>query len=113
MNQITRKEEKDNDYRDFSDDAACMFYLTTPAVAIKKMFTNGEARKANIVAAVVAIILAIAIAIIYAIMFAVTVNAQYIVMIIALCFLSWLCAMVGYDKVIQAIAQITGKNKEG
>jgi protein-S-isoprenylcysteine O-methyltransferase Ste14 len=94
---------------------ACSILTTLTVEAIKKMFTNGEARKrkANIVAAVVAIVLAVAIAIIYAIMFAVTVNAQYIVMIIALCFLSWLCAMVGYDKVVQAIAQITGKNKEG
>lgn len=91
---------------------ACSILTTLTVEAIKKMFTNGEVRKANIVAAVVAIVLAVAIAVIYAIMFTVTVNAQYIVMIIALCFLSWLCAMVGYDKVAQAIAQITGKTKE-
>lgn len=92
---------------------ACSILTTLTVEAIKKMFTDGESRKANIIAAVVAIILAIAIAVIYAIMAAITVNAQYIVMIVALCFLSWLCAMVGYDKVIQAIAQITGKTKEG
>lgn len=91
---------------------ACSILTTLTVEAIKKMFTNGESRKANIVAAVVAIVLAVAIAIIYAIMFTVTVNTQYIVMIIALCYLSWLCAMVGYDKVVQAIAQITGKNKK-
>ncbi len=92
---------------------ACSVLTTLTVEAIKKMFTNGEARKANIVAAVVAIILAIAVGVIYAIVTAATVNAQYIVMIVTLCFLSWLCAMVGYDKVVQAIAQITGKNKEG
>ena len=91
---------------------ACSILTTLTVEAIKKMFTNSEARKTNIVAAIVAIVLAIAIAIVYAIMFTVTVNAQYIVMIIALCFLSWLCAMVGYDKVIQAIAQITNKNNK-
>ena len=90
----------------------CSILTTLTVEAIKKMFTNGESRKANIVAAVVAIVLAAAIAIIYAIMFAVTVDAQYIVMIIALCFLSWLCSMLGYDKVVQAIAQITGKSKK-
>jgi len=91
---------------------ACSILTTLTVEAIKKMFTDGESRKANIVAAVVAIVLAVAITIIYAIMFTVTVNAQYIVMIITLCYLSWLCAMVGYDKVVQAIAQITGKNKK-
>lgn len=90
---------------------ACSVLTTLTVEAIKKMFTNGESRKANIIAAIVAIILAIAIAVIYAILFGVIVNIQYIVMIITLCFLSWLCAMVGYDKVIQAIAQITGKSK--
>lgn len=92
---------------------ACSILTMLTVEAIKKMFTNGEARKANIVAAIVSIVLAVAIAIIYAIMFTVTVDAQYIVMIVALCFLSWLCSMVGYDKVVQAIAQITSKTKEG
>ena len=85
---------------------ACSVLTTLTVEAIKKMFTDGESRKANIVAAIVAIIIAIALGFGYAIMFAIAVTAQYIVVIIALCFLSWLCAMVGYDKVIQAIHQI-------
>lgn len=85
---------------------ACSILTTLTVEAIKKMFTNGEARKANIIAAIVAVVLAIVIGIGYAIIFAVVVNIQYAAFIIALCFLSWLCAMVGYDKVIQAIAQI-------
>lgn len=86
---------------------ACSILTTLTVEAIKKMFTNGESRRANIIAAIVAVVLAIVIGIGYAIIFAVTVNATYIVFVIALCFLSWLCAMVGYDKVIQAITQIT------
>ena len=41
-------------------------------------------------------------------------NAQTIVYAITLIFLSWLCSMVGYDKVAQTITQIkSGKeNKE-
>ena len=91
---------------------ACSILTTLTVEAIKKMFTNGEARKANIIAAIVAVVLAIVIGIGYAIIFAVTVNATYVVLIIALCFLSWLCAMVGYDKVIQAISQITESKNE-
>lgn len=86
---------------------ACSILTTLTVEAIKKMFTAGESRRTNIIAAIVAVVLAIAIAIIYAIMFSIVVNAQYIVIIVALCFLSWLCAMVGYDKVIQAIEQLT------
>ena len=33
-------------------------------------------------------------------------NAKMAVILIALVLLSWLCAMVGYDKVMQAISQI-------
>ena len=86
---------------------ACSVLTTLTVEAIKKMFTNGESRKANIVAAIVAIVLAIAIGVGYSIICAVPVDVQYVVIVIALCFLSWLCSMVGYDKVIQAISQIT------
>lgn len=87
---------------------ACSILTTLTVEGIKKMFTNGESRKANIIAAIVAIVLAIAIGIIYALMFTVIVNIQYVAIIVVLCFLSWLCAMVGYDKVVQAIHQIVG-----
>lgn len=38
------------------------------------------------------------------------ISAQMVVILIALVLLSWLSAMVGYDKVIQAIGQIRGGN---
>lgn len=91
---------------------ACSILTTLTVEGIKKMFTNGESRKANIIAAIVAVVLAIAIGIGYAIIFTIAVNLQYVATILALCFLSWLCAMVGYDKVVQAIYQITGAKKE-
>ena len=90
----------------------CSVFTSLTVEGIKKMFTHGEAGKANFIAAIVAVVLAIVIGIGYAIIFAVTVNATYVVLIIALCFLSWLCAMVGYDKVIQAISQITESKNE-
>lgn len=91
---------------------ACSILTTLTVEGIKKMFTNGESRKANIVAAIVAVVLAIAVGIIYALIYTVVVNVQYVAMIVALCFLSWLCAMVGYDKVVQAIYQITGAKEK-
>ena len=33
-------------------------------------------------------------------------NSKMAVMLIALVLLSWLCAMVGYDKVMQAVTQM-------
>lgn len=86
---------------------ACSILTTLTVEAIKEMFTEGESRKANIIAAIVAIVLALIIGFGYAIIFAVAISVQYVVFIVALCFLSWLCAMIGYDKVVQAIEQIT------
>lgn len=91
---------------------ACSIFTTLTVEGIKKMFIDGKANKTNIIVAIVAIVLAIIIGFGYAAIFAVVINAQYIVAIVALCFLSWLCAMVGYDKVVQAITQITEANKE-
>ena len=39
-------------------------------------------------------------------------TSQTIVYVIVLVFMSWLCAMVGYDKVIQAISQFKTKGEE-
>lgn len=90
----------------------CSLLTTLTVEAIKKMI-NFKENKSNLIAAIVSIVLAIAVSIGYAIMTLVTINIQYIMFIIALCFLSWLCAMNGYDKVMQTLSQITGpKEKE-
>lgn len=86
---------------------ACSVFTALTVEGIKEMFSI----KANLTAAIVAVLIAIAVGAFYAIVFTVAVTAQYVVAIIVLCFLSWLCAMVGYDKVVQAISQITGKKK--
>lgn len=84
---------------------ACSLLTSLTVEAIKRM-NEGEGKRWNVMVAVVAVILAVAIGVAYAVMTGIAVTAQYVVIIIALCFLSWLCAMVGYDKVIQAIEQI-------
>lgn len=62
--------------------------------------------RANALAGYVAVGLSVAIGAAYIILTEAAINAQMAVYLIALILLSWLCAMVGYDKVIQGIAQI-------
>lgn len=73
--------------------------------AIKKWLDErGTKYYSNALAGYVAIGLSIAVGIAYIILVG-AVLAQTAVYLIALILLSWLCAMVGYDKVMQAIAQ--------
>lgn len=74
--------------------------------AIKKWLDErGKKYYSNALAGYVAIGLSIAVGIAYIILIGAALNAQIAVYLIALILLSWLCAMVGYDKVMQAIAQ--------
>ena len=74
--------------------------------AIKKWLDErGKTYFSNALAGYVAIGLSIAVGIAYIILVGAVLNAQTAVYLIALILLSWLCAMVGYDKVMQAIAQ--------
>lgn len=67
---------------------------------------------ANILSGGVAAILAMAIGVIYVVLTGVGFTAQNVTCIIVLAFLSWLCAMVGYDKVIQVITQFKKSGKD-
>ena len=74
--------------------------------AIKKWLgERGTKYYSNALAGYVAIGLSIAVGIAYIILVGAVLSAQTAVYLIALILLSWLCAMVGYDKVMQAIAQ--------
>lgn len=74
--------------------------------AIKKWLDERVTKYySNALAGYVAIGLSIAVGIAYIILVGAVLNAQTAVYLIALILLSWLCAMVGYDKVMQAIAQ--------
>ncbi len=75
--------------------------------ALKKLFDEcGKVYKSNILAGVVSVVLSLAAGAGYIIMVETQLNAKMAVILIALVLLSWLCAMVGYDKVMQAISQI-------
>lgn len=76
--------------------------LTTLVVeAIKKILAEHNRKyRANTLAAIVSTILSAAIGVGYVIFTNGQFTVQIIICIIALVFMSWLCAMVGYDKVI-------------
>lgn len=81
--------------------------------AIKKiMDENGKTYKANTLAGIVSVVLAPVACVIYAVNTSMAFNEQFITGVIALTFLSWLCSMVGYDKVVQTFAQFKVKEDE-
>ena len=75
--------------------------------AIKKMLAGVKVNyHANIISGVVAVILSAAVGVAYVFVAGVGFTALSIVAIVSLAFMSWLSAMVGYDKVVQIIDQL-------
>lgn len=69
--------------------------------AIKKILAERNAEyRPNTIAGIVATILSAAIGIGYVVLAKLGFTSQIVVCIVALAFMSWLCAMVGYDKVV-------------
>lgn len=71
--------------------------------AIKKMV---EVKRANVVAAVVSVIVGIAVPVGYIIMNKILLDVNALLYIVSIVVLSWLCSMLGFDKVVQTISQI-------
>lgn len=81
--------------------------------ALKKLFAeHNKSVPSNTLAGVVSLVLSIAIGVGYVIMTGSAFTTQIIMCIIAQVFMSWLCAMVGYDKVIQAVSQFKTTREE-
>lgn len=79
--------------------------------AVKKIFDEYEKPyRANTLAGVVDICLSLMIGTSYIILTNTGFTAQVAVYLVAQIFMSWLCSMVGYDKVIQAISQYKSVN---
>ena len=79
--------------------------------AVKKILKEKKVNySSNTITGCIAVVLSIAVGVCYVIITGAAVNATLIIWLVALVLLSWLSAMVGYDKVMQAITQIkTGK----
>ena len=74
--------------------------------ALKKVFQEMKVSYyPNALAGYSTVSISIAVGVAYIVLTNARLNAEMIVYLVALIFLSWLSAMVGYDKVIQAIAQ--------
>lgn len=81
--------------------------------ALKKIFAEYNVKyRANTLAGVVAFILSAAIGTGYIILMNMEFGVQMVVCLIAQMFMSWLCAMVGYDKVIQTVSQLKTRSDE-
>lgn len=89
---------------------ATMTSLVTEAVK-KWMQERDKTYRANALAGYVAVVLSVAVGAAYIILTGAAINARMAVYLIALVFLSWLAAMVGYDKVIQTISQFKNKTR--
>lgn len=80
--------------------------------AVKKVLTeHNRDYRANTLAGIVALILSAAIGVAYVVLTGTVFTSQIVVCLIAHVVMSWLCAMVGYDKVIQTISQFKTNNE--
>lgn len=88
---------------------AIAVFTSLTVEGIKKILDDlGKKYSANILAAIVAVVLTVAASAGYVIYTGTPLTPQVFVEAAAMTFLAFLCATVGYDKVVQAIKQITG-----
>lgn len=75
--------------------------------ALKNAFQRFEVDySANSVAGWVSIMLSLALFVIYYVLADLTYSPELVIYVFVLAFLSWLSAMIGYDKVVQTIEQL-------
>lgn len=75
--------------------------------AIKKIAAEcGVRTKPNTTAGIIALAVSVVVGVGWVLYTGAVWTAQVVIAIVALVFLGWLCAMVGYDKVIQTLAQL-------
>ena len=79
--------------------------------AVKKILDEHGVKHvaSNTLAGIVAAVLSVLIGVGYVIIAAIPFTAQIVVCLVALMLLSWLCAMVGYDKVLGCFSKTGDK----
>lgn len=81
--------------------------------AVKKILAEHNVEYcANTLAGMVALVLSSLAGVAYIVVTGAAFTGPMVVGIITFVFMSWLCAMVGYDKVIQTIAQFKKEDNE-
>lgn len=78
--------------------------------AIKKILSeHNKTYSANTLAGMVSAVLSVGISVGYFVWTGTAFTSQSIICIIAMVVLSWLCSMIGYDKVVGVIGQFKNK----
>jgi hypothetical protein len=78
--------------------------------AVKKVLGELNAKfHANILAGIVSVALSIAVGVGYVVITSTAFSAPIITCIVALAGLSWVCAMIGYDKVVEVLKKMNNK----
>jgi len=85
--------------------------ITSLVVEGIKVLLGDRAYSANTLAAVVSVLVSVVSAVCYTVDNCVPLDEKNIVIYFLLCVGSWLCSMLGYDKVKQAILQIKEQRK--
>lgn len=81
--------------------------------AVKKVLEEHNVKYyANTLAGIVALVLSVLAGVAYVVITSAAFTGSMVVGIVTFVFTSWLCAMVGYDKVIQTIAQFKKEDNE-
>lgn len=80
--------------------------------AIKKLFNEFDVTyRANVLTGVVAVTISFAFGVAQVLVGKAQFTAAYVVSLVTFMLASWLCAMLGYDKVVQTISQFKMEKK--
>lgn len=91
----------------------CSTLTSLATEAVKKILTeHGKSYHANTLAGCCSLAVSFLVWSAQVALAGFSVTAVVVARLVALIFLAWLCAMVGYDKVIQSIYQIIEKEDE-
>ena len=89
---------------------ACSLFTGLLTEAVKKLLDDGgKSYRSNILAAICSVVVAAIAVVAYVLITSTPVTVPFVTSCVLLTIMSWLCAMVGYDKVIQTIEQIIAK----
>lgn len=78
--------------------------------AMKKTFDGTSVKVSNnMLAVIMSAVASCIVSIVYIIQNSITIDAKVVVEIVLLFIMSWICSMIGYDKVKQSISQFTVK----
>ena len=83
--------------------------LTTEAI---KKLINDETKSNNLIAVGCSIVLSIAVSVCYVLLNNLTFTNEVIISTVIMVFFSFLCSTLGYDKVIQTLAQMKKKDEK-